>query len=246
MNKAEKIWSNDAKKMKNYLLQELQETGLQWKSLMNRHLEDYEAGKVLDVGCGTGFSSLLLAYSGHEVVAIDNNEAMIVEAEKTAEELGMSDKITFLLKDAEANEFLEGSFDAVVSKHAFWLFDNPEKVYANWYKILKQGGCVLNIDANWLLPFWGEDEKKRFMEDEETLVKRYGEFKDYYHDEDMMSALKEKPLSYVKRPEWDLDVCEKIGFRDIVVENISQEKYWNAFMAIRYRSMPTFLVKAKK
>ncbi len=246
MNKAEKIWSNDAKKMKNYLLQELQETGLQWKALISRHLEDYKPGKVLDVGCGTGFSSLLIAYSGHEVVAIDNNEAMIAEAEKTAEELGVADKITFLLKDAEVNEFSEESFDAVVSKHAFWLFDNPEKVYANWYEILKPGGCMVNIDANWLYPFWGKEEKKCFMEDEEVLIKKYGEFKDYYHDVDMMSALKKKPLSYIKRPEWDLKVCEKIGFRDIAVENIAQEKYWNPFMAIRYRSMPTFVVKAKK
>ena len=54
------------------------------------------------------------------------------------------------------------------------------------------------------------------------------------------------PLSYIKRPEWDLEICRETGFMNIETETLSQEKYWNPFMALRYRTMPTFIVKAQK
>ena len=62
----------------------------------------------------------------------------------------------------------------------------------------------------------------------------------------MMDELKKLPLSYIKRPEWDLKICKETGFKEIEIETLAQEKYWNSFMALRYRTMPTFLVKAKK
>ena len=143
-------------------------------------------------------------------------------------------------------DFSDNAFDAVVSRYAFWLFNNPKKVYAQWYRILKSGGCMLDLDANWLFPFWGEEQAKLFQSDENILTKLYGRFQDYYHDTDMMDELKKLPLSYVKRPEWDLEICRETGFKNIETETLSQEKYWNSFMARRYRTMPTFIIKAQK
>ncbi|WP_329886213.1 class I SAM-dependent methyltransferase [Pseudoramibacter faecis] len=246
MNKAEEKWSEDAEKMKLFLLREIEETGSEWKALIEQSLGDCKKEKILDVGCGTGFISLLLAKMGCEVIAIDNNAAMLKEAEKISESLGFSDKITFMLEDAASMDFAENTFDAVVSRHAFWLFNHPKRVYAQWYRILKSGGCILNLDANWLFPFWGEKQAELFRSDEDLLTKRYGAFQDYYHDTDMMDELKKLPLSYIKRPEWDLKICRETGFQDIRSGALIQEKYWNPFMALRYRTMPTFFVKAKK
>mgnify|MGYP002573412729 FL=1 len=169
--------------------------------MLERCLGDCQKDKILDVGCGTGFISLFLAKIGCDVIAIDNNIAMLKETEKISEELGFSNKITFMLKDTELVGFPDNIFDAVVSRYAFWLFNNPKKVYAQWYRILKTGGCMLNLDANWLFPFWGEEQAKLFQSDENILTKRYGKFQDYYHDTDMMDELKKSPLSYGKRPE---------------------------------------------
>ena len=246
MSKAEKIWSNDAGKMGAFLLRELKDTGAEWKKLLSDCLEDYKRGTILDVGCGTGFISLLLAQIGCEVIAIDNNAAMLEEAKKISKELDNSNKITFILKDAESTNFTDNTFDAVVSRHTSWLFHKPEKVYEEWYRVLKSGGCMLNLDANWLFPFWGDEEEKLFRSDEALLIKRYGSFRDYYHDTDMMNELKKLPLSYIKRPEWDFKIFKEIGFKDVEIEILNQEKYWNPFMLLRYRTMPTFLVKAKK
>ena len=93
MSKAEKIWSNDAGKMGAFLLRELKDTGAEWKKLLSDCLEDYKRGTILDVGCGTGFISLLLAQIGCEVIAIDNNAAMFEEAKKISKELDTSNKI---------------------------------------------------------------------------------------------------------------------------------------------------------
>ena len=92
MNKAEEKWSEDAKKMKLFLLQEIEETGSEWKVLIERCLGDCQRDKILDVGCGTGFISLLLAQIGCDVIAIDNNVAMIKKAEKISEKLEFSNK----------------------------------------------------------------------------------------------------------------------------------------------------------
>lgn len=127
MNRAEEKWSGDAGKMKMFLLQEIEERGLEWRGLLERCLGDCQKNKILDVGCGTGFISLLLAQIGCDVIAIDNNVAMLKEAEKISEELGFSNKITFMLKDTELVDFPDNTFNAVVSRHAFWLFNNPKK-----------------------------------------------------------------------------------------------------------------------
>ena len=39
MNKAEEKWSGDAEKMKMFLLQEIEERGLEWRALLERVLE---------------------------------------------------------------------------------------------------------------------------------------------------------------------------------------------------------------
>lgn len=95
------------------------ERGSEGRAFLERCLGDCQKDKILDVGCGTGFISLLLAKIGCDVIAIDNNIAMLKEAEKISEELGFSNKITFMLKDTELVDFSDNIFDAVVSRYAF-------------------------------------------------------------------------------------------------------------------------------
>ena len=61
-------------------------------SFVRTCLGDCQKNKILDVGCETGFISLLLAQIGCDVIAIDNNVAMIKKAEKISEELEFSNK----------------------------------------------------------------------------------------------------------------------------------------------------------
>lgn len=240
-----KKWSEQAENMRIFHMQELKENGSEWKKLLQENLKSCKGKKVLDAGCGTGFLAILLAQDGWEVTAIDSSEAMLEEGKKTAEELGLSDKITFLLKDTHSTGFPERLFDAVVSRHASWLFTSPETVYKEWKRVLKPEGIMLNIDANWLKPIWNADEFEKFKSYEAELVKQYGEFRDYYHDEQIINILKKFPLAYINRPEWDEKMLKKIGFKEIATSILSKEKYMDAFQAARYKTIPMFVIKAK-
>jgi len=94
--------------------------------LLERCLGDCQKNKILDVGCGTGFISLFLAQIGCDVIAIDNNVTMLKEAEKISEELGFSNKITFMLKGTELVDFPDNTFDVVVSRNLWTLAVNTE------------------------------------------------------------------------------------------------------------------------
>ncbi|WP_187271890.1 class I SAM-dependent methyltransferase [Aeromicrobium terrae] len=57
--------------------------------------------RVLDIGCGIGWSSVYLAqaYPGVTVLGVDLDEHSIETARKVAEEEGVSDRVTFELRD---------------------------------------------------------------------------------------------------------------------------------------------------
>jgi SAM-dependent methyltransferase len=70
------------------------------------------AGSVLDVGCGTGRNSLLLAELGHPVLGIDIAAAAIARATAASVELGVPAR--FLAMDAFHLAELERTFDTVI------------------------------------------------------------------------------------------------------------------------------------
>lgn len=104
----------------------------------------------------------------------------------------------------------------------------------------------MNLDANWCIPLGTSEAATQFTEDEKELVKQYGEFQDHYHDNEMMVALRQLPLAFQDRPEWNKKVCENFGFHSIEYNFLLDEGYWNPFLSLRYRAIPTFMLKAKK
>ncbi|WP_292459837.1 class I SAM-dependent methyltransferase [Methanothermococcus sp.] len=101
--------------------------------------------KILDVGCGTGFLSLILAELGHEVVGIDLSEGMLSKAKKKADDLGLD--IEFMIGDAENLPFENDSFDAVVNRHLLWTLPNPDKAVMEWGRVIKNGGKLILIES---------------------------------------------------------------------------------------------------
>ena len=160
MNKAEKIWSMDSEKMRIFLLREIEETGSEWEALIKQHINGCQKGKILDVGCGTGFISLIFAKIGCEVIAIDNNIAMLKAAAKISEELGFLNKITFMLKDAESMDFTDNTFDTVVSRHAFWLFNNPKKSLWRVVQNFEIQRLYVELGRQLAFPFLGRGTSK--------------------------------------------------------------------------------------
>ncbi len=117
-----------------------------WKRTFNevfpkKHL------KILDVGCGTGELSLLIAEMGHEVKGIDISKKMLKTAKTKAE--ACKGDITFEEGDAENPPCDAASFDIVFNRHLLWTLPNPKLAVENWRKILRKGGKVVIIDGVW-------------------------------------------------------------------------------------------------
>ncbi|HJH32678.1 MAG TPA: class I SAM-dependent methyltransferase [Methanosarcinaceae archaeon] len=111
--------------------------GAAWKSLLQEKI-GLNAKKVIDIGAGTGFLSIMLAEMGYEVVGLDLSEEMMERAKKKAMVRGV--KVEFKQGDAENLPFETGSFDALVNRAVLWTLPNPKKAIAEWRRVLKPGG----------------------------------------------------------------------------------------------------------
>ncbi len=69
--------------------------------------------RVLDVGCGVGRWSRLLASCGAQVTGVDLSPTMIAEAERRARACGVASRCRFLVQDSSALD-VEGPFDLIL------------------------------------------------------------------------------------------------------------------------------------
>ena len=69
--------------------------------------------RVLDIGCGIGRWSRLLAARGASVTGIDLSPTMIAEAERRAKAAGLANRCRFVVQDS-ANLEVDGSFDLIL------------------------------------------------------------------------------------------------------------------------------------
>lgn len=85
-----------------------------WADCLEKHLkeEGIEDGLVLELGCGTGTMTGLLARRGYDMIGVDNSEEMLAEAMEKKGEDGLD--ILYLLQDMQEFE-LYGTVRAAVS-----------------------------------------------------------------------------------------------------------------------------------
>ncbi len=102
---------------------------------------------VLDVGCGTGSLSVLLASAGHAVCGVDLSGRMLQRARVKAEARGVA--IGLVQGDAGRLPFAVGSFDVLLVRHLLWAFDDPDAVLAGWMRRLKPQGCLVLAEGRW-------------------------------------------------------------------------------------------------
>lgn len=99
-------------------------------------------GKLLDVGCGSGWSSYLLSQENYQVVGIDlNAEAFECPTAKNLD----------LLQGSCINlPFEDACFDVVASHQAIEHISEPEKAIVEMIRVLKPGGILCVVGPNLL------------------------------------------------------------------------------------------------
>ena len=118
-----------------------------WLSALERNAKPNQGLRVLDVGCGTGFLSLLFAEMGCAVTGIDMAPDMLALARSKAEAAGLA--VAFLDGDAEDPPFDPESFDLIVCRHVVWTLPDPEAAFRNWRRILAPDGRVMPVEGTW-------------------------------------------------------------------------------------------------
>lgn len=191
--------------------------------------------KILDVGCGSGFFTILLAKQGYEVVGTDLTPEMIERSRELAKEEGVDCK--FEIMDAENLEFPDETFDAVISRNLTWTLPDAGRAYDEWYRVLKKDGVLLNFDAN-----YGASN----FADTSHLPENHSHNK---VGMDMMQECeeikKQLPISTYRRPAWDVEVLGNIGMENMAIDlGISKRIYIEKDEF--YNPTPMFAVFARK
>lgn len=102
------------------------------------------AGRVLDVGCGSGRLTVALAKAGAAVTGIDTNLEQLEQARGRAEEAGI--ELTLLEADFNAPlPFADASFDAVTSRLALMAADDAVVTLTELRRVLEPGGRLVTV-----------------------------------------------------------------------------------------------------
>lgn len=105
-------------------------------------LAEVAAGEsVLDVGCGTGNAALEAARAGGRATGIDPAERLVAVADQRARALGLD--VSFLVGDAQALAFPDGTFDAVVSVFAVIFAPDGEAAASELVRVARPGGRIV-------------------------------------------------------------------------------------------------------
>ena len=110
------------------------------------------ATRVLDVGCGTGAQTLVLAESSPaRIVAVDNHPPFVDELNRRAQEQGLADRLEARVADMRRLDFAEGSFDLIWCEGAIYNV-GVETGLGDWRRLLRPGGHVAFTEACWRKP----------------------------------------------------------------------------------------------
>lgn len=99
------------------------------------------SGRMLDLGCGGGHLGLhVLKATNMTGTFLDINPDAIDILEKRAAEWGVEQRVTALTGDVHSLTFADAAFDLIVSRGSFQFWKEPEKAYAEIYRVLAPGG----------------------------------------------------------------------------------------------------------
>ncbi len=87
-----------------------------------------------------------MTLAGFEVTAVDLSPQMIEYAKLVSQELEL--RVDYRVMDAQVLQFQANTFDFVFTRLMTWTIPDLEKCYREMERVLKPGGKMINLDAD--------------------------------------------------------------------------------------------------
>jgi len=137
------------------------------KLLESSHMD--QGSKVLDIGCGKGTTSVLLAQEyGCNVVGLDQSEDLLHQATALAKRKGLENKVSFRVGDALNLPFADGEFDRAFGQAVLILVGDKKKAIQEALRVTKPGGYI-----GWLELSWKKPVTKEFLDGVSNVICAY-------------------------------------------------------------------------
>ncbi len=203
-----------------------------WTKVLQARLPQVRPLRILDVGTGAGFFSILLARLGYEVTGIDMSADMLHEAKCNALAAGV--KAQFVKMNAQEPDFAADTFDVVVSRNLTWTLPDAMEAYCQWRRVLKPGGLLMNFDSDYGLERFSrkEDQENVHANISQELVDTCNKIKDSVR------------ISTHRRPDWDASYLQELGMKVEVEADIAPQVHNDP--AMHYDNVPLFAIYAYK
>ena len=98
-------------------------------------LAPVEDREILEIACGTGRFTAMLAERGADIVGLDISGPMLQQGRKRAQSAGVADTLEYMRGDAGRLPFPDNQFDAVFAMRFFHLADTPETFLAEMRRV---------------------------------------------------------------------------------------------------------------
>lgn len=151
-----------------------------------------EDSEVLEVGCGTGSTALLLSKYVNRITGTDiSNEMVRIATDKLKD--GAVDNVEFIQAEADSADLKDETFDAVLAYNLIHLLPNPIDAMRRVHKVLKPNGifisktvCLGDSTSLWRIPIF-------FMQ----LV-RYAPFVNFFTSKEVEAIVKQSGFEIVE------------------------------------------------
>ena len=251
LEKIRKYWTRRAESYSDLTRSELSgESRTRWNAVLTENIRKNESlsgrkyTEALDVGTGPGFFAILLAKQGLNVTGLDYTEEMLVKAGLNSKNAGVS--VNLQRGNACSMDFPDESFDLLVTRNLTWDLESPEDAYKEWYRVLKKGGVLLNFDAAWYKYLFDEDTEHTYHRaHDDARDQNLPDLNDYDESPVMEEISKNLPLSSNERPEIDLELMKKAGFKAEVDREI-WKTVWDEAEQVNFAYAPMFMLTGRK
>ena len=109
----------------------------QEKALLSSLLPGNREGRLLEVGCGTGYFTRFFSSLGYDVVGLDISFAMLSEARK-------NERLPYILGDAAMLPFASSSFDIVSAITTLEFIKEPAETIGEMFRV-GRGMIILGV-----------------------------------------------------------------------------------------------------